>query len=155
MGGDYRHLSAAAVALVCFEDLLVSDQAQFGDTREVRRMKWTPWIVGSLCLATIACNGNRRDNDTGAASGTESGTMQGGAAGTATDTAAVRSDTGATSGATGAESPDTARGTGTADQSQPVTAKGDTLQKGGQDQPVTAKGDTLRKPNDSTAVGQQ
>jgi hypothetical protein len=105
-------------------------------------MKWAPWIVGSLCVVTLAaCNGNRRDNNTGAASGTETGTMQGDTGGTATDTA-FPSNTGATSGATGGESADTARGTGTADA-------------GNQKQPVTAKGDTLRKPNDSTAVGQQ
>jgi hypothetical protein len=52
-------------------------------------MKWTPWLFGSLTAVLIAgCGGDRRNNDTGAAAGagTESGTMQGGAAGTATDT---------------------------------------------------------------------
>jgi len=50
---------------------------------EVRKMKWTPWLCGSLAAALIAgCGGDRRNNDTGAAgtAGSDSATMQGGTA---------------------------------------------------------------------------
>jgi hypothetical protein len=115
--------------------------------------KWTPWIVGSLCLATLAaCEGNRRDNETGTAgSGTESGTMQGGAttdtslsgagAGAVGDTAATQPGTGAT----GGQSADTARTSGRSESDTTSSSR----------EPVTAKGDTLRGGTDSTAVGQQ
>jgi hypothetical protein len=68
-------------------------------------MKWTPWLVGSLTVVVLAgCGGDRRDNDAGTAgTGTETGTMQGGAG--TTDTA-VPSTTG--TGPTGGLSSDTA-----------------------------------------------
>jgi hypothetical protein len=136
--------------------------------------KWTPWIVGSLCLATMAaCSGNKGDTNSGAA-GSETGTMQGGTAtdtgmaggtGMVTDTAAVQPSTGAT----GGESADTARTSGRDSAKGNQTKSGVTDTKTGkstlgkgvtqtspdQNQPVTAKGDTVRPPNDSTAVGQQ
>ena len=68
-------------------------------------MRCAPWLLGSLTVALIAgCGGDRRNNDNSAAgTGTETGTMQGGAA--TTDTAmsgggtsgmsqGMRSDTG-------------------------------------------------------------
>jgi hypothetical protein len=87
-------------------------------------MKWTPWIVGSLCIAVAAgCNGNRRDNNTTGSVGTtgDTASMQSGAP-MANDTSMQRTDTGsmqsgttsgnsagATTGATGGTSTDTAR----------------------------------------------
>jgi len=55
-------------------------------------MKCVPWLLGSLTVALIAgCGGDRRNNDNSAAgTGTETGTMQGGAA---TDTAMSSGDT--------------------------------------------------------------
>ena len=60
-------------------------------------MKCAPWLWGSLTVALIAgCGGDRRNNDNSAAgTGTETGTMQGGA--TTTDTAISSGDTSATS----------------------------------------------------------
>jgi hypothetical protein len=60
-------------------------------------MKCAPWLLGSLTVALIAgCGGDRRNNDNSAAgTGTETGTMQGGA--TTTDTAMSSGDTSATS----------------------------------------------------------
>jgi hypothetical protein len=60
-------------------------------------MKCAPWLLGSLTIAWIAgCGGDRRSNDNSApGTGTETGTMQGGA--TATDTAMPSGDTSATS----------------------------------------------------------
>jgi hypothetical protein len=67
-------------------------------------MKWTPWLLVWLtAFAISACDGGRRDNGA-AETGSESGTMQGGASidtatsppgttGTATDTAGMTSDT--------------------------------------------------------------
>ena len=97
-------------------------------------MKWTPWILGALtALAIGACGGERRDNGT-SDTGTESGTMRGGAStdtavpgtgspGTTSDTAQggayLRSDT-ATAG-TGTS--DSARG----NQTEPITSKSDTV----------------------------
>ena len=85
-------------------------------------MKWTPWILGSLTAFAIgACGGERRNNGT-SDTGTETGTMQGGAStdtavpgtgspGTTSDTAQggayLRNDT-ATTGGTGIS--DSARG---------------------------------------------
>jgi hypothetical protein len=134
-------------------------------------MKMTPWVTGSLCVALIAaCNGNRRDNDTGAAgAGNESGSMQGGAAGTGTDTGMTMRDTTAPSGAAGAVGTDTAQGTGKVGASGSAksnqTKSGVTNTKTGkstlgpgatktspdQGQPVTAKGDTLQTARDSTS----
>ena len=56
-------------------------------------MRCAPWLLGSLTVALIAgCGGERRNNDNSAAgTGTETGTMQGGAA--TTDTAMMSSDT--------------------------------------------------------------
>jgi hypothetical protein len=56
-------------------------------------MKCAPWLLGSLTVALIAgCGGDRRNNDNSAAgTGTETGTMQGGAA--TTDTAMSSGDT--------------------------------------------------------------
>jgi hypothetical protein len=62
-------------------------------------MKLTPWLFGSLTtVALAACGGNKSNNGT-AGSGTETGTMQGGAA-TTSDTGMARTDTtaGGTSG---------------------------------------------------------
>jgi hypothetical protein len=88
-------------------------------------MKWTQLMVGSLCMAVVACNGNKGDdtNSGSAGTGSESGSMQNGASGTATDTMTMMgSDTasmqsgasGTTSGATGGTSTDTARSRSTA-----------------------------------------
>jgi hypothetical protein len=58
-------------------------------------MRWTPLLFGSLTVvAMTACNGNKRNNDAGTAgsSGTESGTMQNGAA-TSSDTGMAATDT--------------------------------------------------------------
>jgi len=145
--------------------------------------KWTPLVIGSLCLAlTTACNRNKGDNSNpgSSAGSSETGTMQsgtamdtsmtGGGGGGVGDTAAVRPGTGTTSGATGGESADTARSTRTSDSAKGNQTKsgvtntetgkstlgpGATKTRPDQNQPVTAKGDTLRKGNDSTAVGQQ
>jgi hypothetical protein len=79
-------------------------------------MKWTPWILGSLAaFAMGACGGERQDTET-SGSGTETGTMQGGAA---TDTTIPGTGTtGTTGGATGATGDtmhsDSTHGTGTA-----------------------------------------
>jgi hypothetical protein len=65
-------------------------------------MKWSPWLFGSLAAALIAgCGGDRRNNETGAASGagSEPGAMQGGAA---TDTSMRAADTTATQPGAGA-----------------------------------------------------
>lgn len=63
------------------------------------------WVAGSLCVALIAaCNGTKRDNVTGA--GTESGSMQSGAA---TDTGMTMHDTTAPSATTGVTGTDTTR----------------------------------------------
>jgi hypothetical protein len=63
-------------------------------------MKWTPWVLGSLTVFAMgACGGERSDTGTDG-TGTESGTMQGGAT---TDTAVPGT------GATGSPS-DTAHG---------------------------------------------
>jgi len=60
-------------------------------------MKCAPWLLGSLTVALIAgCGGDKRNSDNSAAgTGTETGTMQGGAA--STDTAMMSGDTSATS----------------------------------------------------------
>lgn len=56
-------------------------------------MRCAPWLLGSLTAALmVGCGGDRRNNDNSAAGiGTETGTMQGGAA--TTDTAMSSSDT--------------------------------------------------------------
>ena len=55
-------------------------------------MKLTPWLFGSLTtVALAACGGNKGNNGT-AGSGTESGTMQGGAT-TTSDTGMAAADT--------------------------------------------------------------
>jgi hypothetical protein len=87
-------------------------------------MKWTPWILVSLTAFTIgACGGERQEN--GASdTGTESGTMQGGAS---TDTAVP-----------GTGGPGT-----TADTAQGgAYLRGDTATSGG----PTSKGDTAGHP---------
>ena len=60
-------------------------------------MKCAPWLLGGLTVALMAgCGGDRQNNDNSAAgTGTETGTMQGGAA--TTDTAISSGDTSATS----------------------------------------------------------
>jgi hypothetical protein len=70
-------------------------------------MRCAPWLLGSLTVALIAgCGGDRRNNDNSAAgTGTETGTMQAGAA--TTDTAMSSSDT---SGMSHGMSSDTAHG---------------------------------------------
>ena len=138
------------------------------------------WIIGSLLVAAIAaCGGNRGDNagDGTAGSGTETGTMQGGAADTGTaggggggvgDTAPVLSDSATSPGATGGTSTDTARQTGTSAKGnqtesgvtnsktgESTLGKGVTTTRPDQGEPVTSKGDTVRRGTDSTAVGQQ
>jgi hypothetical protein len=125
--------------------------------------KWTPWIVGSLCLATMAaCSGNKGDTNSGAA-GSETGTMQGGTAtdtgmaggtGMVTDTAAS-ADTARTSGRDSAKGNQTKSGVTDTKTGKSTLGKGVTQTSPDQNQPVTAKGDTIRPPNDSTAVGQQ
>jgi hypothetical protein len=145
-------------------------------------MKWTSLMVGSLCVAAIAgCKGNRGDNyNTGAVGGSDTASMQSGAAGTATDTSMQHSDsasmqpgnTGAPTAATGGVSADTARsraagGTPGAAKSKTgnqtksgvtdtktgksTLGKGVTQTSPDQGQPVTAKGDTLGTTGDSTA----
>jgi hypothetical protein len=100
---------------------------------EVKRMKWAPWLFGSLTALMIAsCGGERRD-DTGAAgdAGTETGTM-----GEATDTT--------TPPATGGMPSDTARGG--------ARIEGDTTQpRPGTSGAVDSVGDTARKTADSAA----
>jgi hypothetical protein len=56
-------------------------------------MRCAPWLLGSLTAAfMVGCGGDRRNNDNSAAgTGTETGTMQGGAA--TTDTAMSSGDT--------------------------------------------------------------
>jgi hypothetical protein len=93
-------------------------------------MKWTPWLFGSLAAIMIAsCGGDRRD-DTGTAGdpGTETGTMQGGAA---TDTSATP---------------------GTGDITSD-TAHGGSRMHGDTNQPATGgtEGDTARTTSDTGA----
>ena len=71
-------------------------------------MQRTPWLFGFLTLISIsACGGNKGDNAAAGGSGTESGTMQGGAT-TRTDTGMARADT--TGGGMSGMSSDTAKG---------------------------------------------
>ena len=67
----------------------------FSAHTEVKHMKWTPWLFGSLTVALIVgCGGDRRNTDTG----------------TVTDTAAMPTDTtGTQPGTSGGTSSDTAR----------------------------------------------
>jgi hypothetical protein len=143
-------------------------------------MKWTPWLIGSLCIATVAgCKGNRNDTNTTGGPGTESGASAGAATDTTMGTMGRsdttmgtmgRSDTSA-AGATGGTSADTARNraaggtpsksakgnqtkSGVTDKSGKSTlGPGVTQTRPDQNQPVTSKGDTIRKGNDSTAPG--
>ena len=147
-------------------------------------MRCAPWLLGSLTVALIAgCGGERRNNDNSTAgTGTETGTMQGGAA--TTDTAMSSSDT---SGMSRGMSSDTAHAdagihdmnhssttSDSASTSAGGTAKGNqtksgvtdtktgksTLGKGvtktrpDQGQPVTSKGDTVGSGSDSTGGNQ-
>src|SRR5215217_1022708 len=160
-----------AARLVCC--LRQQRNSQLGDTREVDGMKWTQLIVGSLCLALVACNGNRGDgtNSSAAGTGNESGSMQNGSADTMDTTGMTGSDTGAmrssntdtTSGATGGESVDTARSRATGGTSGTDSAKANQTKSGvtntktgksttgpgvtqtrpDQGAPVTSKGDTI------------
>jgi hypothetical protein len=127
-------------------------------------MKWTPWILVSLTVFTMgACGGERREN--GASdTGSESGTMQGGAStdtavpgtggpGTTSDTAQggayLRNDT-ARSGNTGTS--DSARGNQTESGVTDTRTGKSTLGRGvtetrpDQSEPVTSKGDTVGHP---------
>ena len=144
-------------------------------------MKWTPWLLGSLAAALIAgCGGDRRHDETGAAGGTgsESGSMQGGATGAATDTSMRPADSAAAQPGAGAMTADSARtgariqgdtnrsgagasGTSNANQTKSgvtdtrtgksTLGKGVTQTRPDQNQPVTSKGDTLRGGGDSTS----
>ena len=146
-------------------------------------MKCTPWIWAPLTVALIAgCSGDRRNNDTGTAgSGTETGTMQGGAA--TTDTAIPSADTSATTqgmssdtasadagmhgdmdhsgnAATGAAGADSAKGNQTKSgvtntkTGKSTLGKGVTRTRPDQGQPVTSKGDTVSAGADSTGGNQ-
>lgn len=135
-------------------------------------MKLSPWILGSLAVFAVgACGGERRDTGT-SGTGTESGTMQGGAAtdtavpgtgttGTTTDTALsggrMHSDTGASHG-TGVS--DSARGnqtkSGVTDTrtGKSTLGPGVTQTRPDQNQPVTSKGDTVRSGADTSGTSQ-
>jgi hypothetical protein len=144
-------------------------------------MKWTSWLFPSLVAALIAgCGGDRRHDETGAAAGTgtESGSMQGGATGAATDTSMRAADSAATQPGAGAMTADSAgtgsrihsdsnssgagaSGTSNANQTKSgvtdtrtgksTLGKGVTQTRPDQNQPVTSKGDTLRSGGDSTS----
>ena len=145
-------------------------------------MKTTLWIWAPVTLALIAgCNGNKRNNDTGAAagSGTETGTMQGGAS--TMDTAVPSGDTSATSrgmssdtahadaGMHGAMSQPSSGASGASDSAKgnqtksgvtntktgkSTLGKGVTRTRPDQGQPVTSKGDTV-SPGADTSAGNQ
>src|SRR5919107_1022560 len=133
-------------------------------------MRCAPWLFGSLTVALIAaCNGDRRNTDTGTSgSGTETGTgtMQGGAG---VDTAVPSGDTSATSqgmssdtahadagmhGTMGAS--DSAKGNQTKSgvtntkTGKSTLGKGVTRTRPDQGQPVTSKGDTVSAGADTT-----
>jgi len=134
-------------------------------------MRYTSWIWAPVTLALVAgCGGERRTNDTGTTSGTESGTMQGTA--TTPDTAVPSGDTSAT---TQGMSSDTAHAdagmhghmtsdSGKANQTKSgvtntktgksTMGKGVTRTRPDQGQPVTSKGDTVSAGADTSAGNQ-
>ena len=118
-------------------------------------MTRTSWLLSSLAAVLIAgCGGGARDtNETGAAGGAETGSMQGG---TGTDTAAARtgdtvSEAGRSDSARGnqAESGVTNTETGEA-----TTGEGVTKTRPDQGAPVQSKGDTLGQSGGDTVGGQ-
>ncbi|MFL5448371.1 MAG: hypothetical protein ACJ8AP_14255 [Gemmatimonadales bacterium] len=150
-------------------------------------MRCAPWLLGSLTVAVIAgCGGDRRNNDNSAAggNGTETGTMQGGAA--TRDTAMSSSDTSGMSqgmssdtahadagmhedmnrssstgaAATGGTGSDSAKGNQTKSgvtntkTGKSTLGKGVTKTRPDQGQPVTSKGDTVSSGPDSTGGNQ-
>ena len=136
-------------------------------------MRCAPWLLGSLTVALIAgCSGERRNNDNSTAgTGTETGTMQGGAA--TTDTAMMSSDTSSMSHGMSSDtaradagmhdmnrssstSTDSAKGNQTKSgvtntkTGKSTMGKGVTKTRPDQGQPVTSKGDTVSSGPDST-----
>lgn len=130
-------------------------------------MKLTPWLLGSVTtVALVACGGNKGNNGT-AGSGTESGTMQGGAA-TTSDTGMATTDTTARGmSATSSDSSSrmrkrsTGEGTVSNQTKSGVTntktgkstlGPGATQTRPDQGKPVTSKGDTVSSGPDSGAT---
>jgi hypothetical protein len=138
-------------------------------------MRCTPWIWVPLSVALVAgCSGDRRHNDT-AGSGTETGTMPGGAA--TSDTAVPSADTSATtrgmssdtahadagmhraagatpSGADSAKANQTKSGVTNPKTGKSTLGKGVTQTRPDQGQPVTSKGDTVSAGPDSAGGNQ-
>jgi hypothetical protein len=110
-------------------------------TLEVKRMKWTPLLLGSFAAALMAgCGGERRNNDTGAVRGT----------GMEADTGMRATDT--TSAAPGAPglSSDTAR-TGTRIHSD--TNQGGAGMAGGMSSDTSRPGSRIHSDTNRTGAG--
>jgi hypothetical protein len=127
-------------------------------------MKWTPWLIGSLTVAVIAgCGGDRRDNDTGAATVSDTAVPDntGATGGLSSDTAHVDAEdhgdmhnpsSGASDSAKGNQ---TKSGVTNTETGKSTLGKGVTTTRPDQSQPVTAKGDTVSGGADSTGGANQ